>query len=69
MNDGGRADVLNALVDVWAAVEVVEEPLATAEQDGRDHQMHLIDQAGAQVLLDGGRRPMVRGSGRTCCAP
>src|SRR5205807_3097297 len=52
VRDGGRADELDAFVAVRAAVEVVEEPLAAAEQDGHDHQVHLVDQAGAEVLLD-----------------
>src|SRR5437870_3284054 len=54
VRDGGRADELDALVAVWAAVEVFEEPLAAAEQDGHDHEVHLVDQASAEVLLDRG---------------
>jgi hypothetical protein len=55
MRDGGWADELDAFVAFWAAVEVVEEPLAAAEQDGHEHQVQVVDQAGAE--------------GRTCCAP
>src|SRR5579859_5705192 len=51
-----------------AAVETVEEPLAAAEQDRHDYKVHFVDQAGAEVLLNGGRAaaephvPAVRGS-------
>ena len=36
---------------VESACEVVEEPLAVAEHDRHDHDVHLIDQAGAEELL------------------
>jgi len=49
------ADQLDALVAVGAAVEVVEEPRATAQEDGHDRQVQFVDQAGAQVLLHGRR--------------
>jgi len=29
-----------------ATVQVIEEPLAAAEQDGRDREVHLVDQTG-----------------------
>ena len=54
MRDGLRAEDLDAFIAVRATVEVVEEALAPAEQDGDDHQVHVVDQAGAQVVLDRG---------------
>ena len=48
-----RADELHAFVASWAAVEVVEEPLAAAKKDGHDRQMHFVDKASAEILLDG----------------
>jgi hypothetical protein len=33
---------------------VVEEALTAAEQNGNDRHVQLVDEAGAQVLLDGG---------------
>jgi hypothetical protein len=50
---GGRVDQLDAFVAIGSTVEVVEEPLVTAEQDGHEGQMHLVDQSGSEVLLDG----------------
>lgn len=54
MCDRRRAEELHALIAIWAAVEMVEEPLAAAEEDGHDHQVQVVDQAGAEVLLHGG---------------
>jgi hypothetical protein len=51
------ADELDAPVARPHIVEVVEEPFAAAEQDRRDHVVHLVDQACPEVLLDGGRAP------------
>lgn len=48
-------DEFDALIPVWAAVEVLEEPLAAAEQDGHDRQVQVVDQACAKVLLNCGR--------------
>ncbi len=48
---GGRTDELDAFVGIGSTVEVVEEPLATTEQDGHEGQMHLVDQTGPEVLL------------------
>src|SRR5205823_623746 len=38
---------------VQIVAHAVEQPLAAAEQRRRDVQLHLVDQAGAQVLLCG----------------
>ena len=54
VRDGRRADELDVVVAIWATVKVVEEPLAAAEQDGHDHQVHVVDQASAEILLNGG---------------
>ena len=53
VHDGRRGDELDALVADSAAVEVVEEALTAAEQYWHDRDVHLVDQAGAEVLLDG----------------
>jgi hypothetical protein len=34
---------------------VVAEPLAAAERDGDDRDVHFVDQSRAEILLDGGR--------------
>jgi hypothetical protein len=52
---------------VRAAVEVIEEPLTAAQQDRHDRQVQVVDQAGVEVLLDGGGTaadPDVGSSGR-----
>jgi hypothetical protein len=54
MQRGRSTDELRNLVPVWRFCEVVEEPLTAAEQQGRVRQMHLVDQPGAQLLLDRG---------------
>ena len=55
VNNRWRAEELDALVAERAAVEVVEESFAASQKDGHHHQVHLVDQASAEVLLDGGR--------------
>ena len=46
--------VLDALVAQRAHVDAVQEMLAGAEQDGRDRQVQLVDETGAQILPDRG---------------
>ncbi len=52
VHDVRRARKLDDLVALRAAVEMVKEPLAFAEEDRHDGQVQIIDQPGAQVLLD-----------------
>jgi hypothetical protein len=47
-----RARKLDNLGALRAAVEMVNEPLAFAEEDRHDGQVQIIDQPDAQVLLD-----------------
>ncbi len=51
---GGRTDQLDSFVARCAAVQLVEEPFAVAEQDGGDDQAQGVDEPGTKVLLDGG---------------
>src|SRR6266571_1927534 len=48
----GGADELDTLVAEGASVEAIEEALTGAEEDGHDRDVHLVDKAGLQVLLD-----------------
>lgn len=50
-----RRHRLHAFVAERACVYAFEESLAAAEQDGRDYEVQFVDQALAQVLLDGVR--------------
>ena len=50
MGDAGCLDRAH-LLDLQIA-DVLEQPLAVAEQDRRDMEPELIDQAGGEVLLD-----------------
>jgi hypothetical protein len=55
------------LIADGVTVAVVEESLAASEQDRHDGQLHLVDQASVEVLLDGGRpaaKPHVHAVGR-----
>ena len=55
VRDAGGPDHAGELELDRRALEVVEQPLAGAEED-RDHvDMHLVDQPGLQVLLDDAR--------------
>src|SRR5947207_4880935 len=45
---------LPALVAEGSRVDVVQEVLAGAEQDGPDREMQLVDQPGAKELADRG---------------
>src|SRR5256885_2176134 len=47
-----RGNVLAALVTELCSVETAEKVLSGAEQDGRNRQVHLVDQSGAQILPD-----------------
>ncbi len=53
MDDVARGDHLGALLALGATVEAVEEPFSTPQQDRHDRHVELVDEAGAQVLLDG----------------
>jgi hypothetical protein len=57
VGDGRGADKLDALVAGRAAIEVVEQSLAPAEEEGDDMDLHLVDQAGSEVLLGRARAP------------
>ena len=52
MQRRGRPDELGNLISLWSVGEIVEEPLAATEQRRRVRQMHLIDQAGSEILLN-----------------
>jgi len=55
VRNGTRAwDVFEILVAERAYVDPVQQMLSGAEQDGRDGELHLVDQAGAQVLSNRG---------------
>jgi hypothetical protein len=47
-----RRNELNAFVSQRAHVDPFEQPLARAQQDGRNGDVQLIDQAPAKILLD-----------------
>lgn len=55
MGNRGRAGQLDTLVAIRPPVEVVEEPLSAAEEDGDDRQVQFVDQAGVKVLPHGWR--------------
>jgi hypothetical protein len=55
VRDGRRRDEVDELQPRGSVVEVVEEPLAAAEQHRRDVHLELIDQPGPEVLLRGRR--------------
>ncbi len=48
-----RRNELNAFVAQSARVNPLEQSLSPAQQDWRDSEVHLIDEACTQVLLDG----------------
>src|SRR6266446_8253146 len=48
----GRADHLDFLVADRSTVQTVKQTLAAPEEDRHDRQVKLVDEAGAQVLLD-----------------
>ena len=49
-----RRDMLAHLVAERGHVETGEERLAATEEDGRDDEMHLVDEPGVQILPDSG---------------
>jgi len=49
-----RTDEFGNLIPVWCVREVVEEPLAAAQQEWGVRQVDLVDEAGAEILLDRG---------------
>ena len=51
-SDAGRLDRPHGLELEPGAVEVVEEAGAAAEQDRHEVRLHLVEQAGGEVLLD-----------------
>lgn len=53
MDNGSRAGQLDALVAIWTSIEIVEQSLAAAQQDRHDRQVHFVDQASPEILLDG----------------
>jgi hypothetical protein len=68
MQRGGRTDELGNLISLWSVGEIVEEPLAATEQRRRVRQMHLIDEAGPEILLnrrDAAGQPYVFTVGRS----
>ena len=46
-------DMLDAPVAEARKIETGEETFAASKQDRRDHDMHIVDHPGTQVLLDG----------------
>src|SRR6202140_4627695 len=56
-NMGGflRRNELNAFVSQSAHVNPLEQSLSPAQQDRRDSDVQLIDEAGTKILLDGVR--------------
>lgn len=56
MRGGRRRYVLDAAIAELQQVDAREQVLAAAEQDRRDSEVQLVDEAGAQVLADR-RRP------------
>ena len=48
-----RRNQLNALVAQCARVDPLEQSLPAAQKDRRDREVHLVDEAGAKILLEG----------------
>ena len=48
MGDAGRLDRADLLQPKVA--DVVQQALSTTQQDGHDMQLHLVDEAGGEVL-------------------
>jgi hypothetical protein len=73
---GGRVDQLDAFVAIGSTVEVVEEPLVTAEQDGHEGQMSMgptdpdvLSICGLKRLLERGLRTSVGPTRRAAPTP
>ena len=47
-------DVLDAFIAQRAEIDTVQQMFPGPEQDGRDRQVQLVDQGGAQILPNGG---------------
>ena len=48
MGDAGRLDRANLLQ--LQVADVIQQALSTTQQDGHDVQLHLVDEAGGEVL-------------------
>ena len=46
--------MVGELVAEGGEIEVAEDAFAAADEDGRGDEMHVVDEAGAKILLDGG---------------
>ena len=53
MHRACRSHILPHAKTELRQVKVVKQMLAAPEQDGRDREMHLIDEPGAQILANG----------------
>ena len=45
---------MGELVAESGEIEIAKDAFAATDEDGGGDEMHLVDEAGAQVLLDGG---------------
>ena len=54
VHDRLRAHHLGDRIAAWSPVEVVEQALATAQEDRHDRHVHLVDELRLEVLADGG---------------
>ena len=52
MGHARRADDLRALVPVGRRADILEQALPAAQQDGHDGDVEVVDETGAEVLLD-----------------
>ncbi len=50
----GGGNVAGAMEAELKEIEVGEELFAGAEEDGREDEVHFVDEAGAEDLLNGG---------------
>ena len=46
--------MVGELIAEGGEIEIAKDAFAAADEDGGEDEMHLVDEAGAQVLLDGG---------------
>ena len=46
--------MVGELVAEGGEIEVAKDAFSAADEDGGGDEMHLVDEAGAQILLDGG---------------
>ena len=54
MGGVGGGYVVGELVAEGGEIEVAKDAFAAADEDGGGDEMHLVDEAGAKILLDGG---------------